>query len=102
MAVIDQNQQVTMINPRFTETFGYTDANIPTMSAWYQKAFPDQEIRRQVESFISPGPGDEQNVSQRVFPAMCRSGEEKNVVFRLVLLSDGTKILTCDAKEKAQ
>src|SRR5690242_18735483 len=33
------------VNSCFTELFGYTRDDIPTLDAWYEKAYPDPEYR---------------------------------------------------------
>jgi diguanylate cyclase (GGDEF)-like protein/PAS domain S-box-containing protein len=39
---------VEYVNRRFTELFGYTLADIPTVKDWYLRAYPDASVRRQV------------------------------------------------------
>ncbi len=96
MAVINQDRQVTMINPAFTEMFGYTQADIPTLDSWHEKGFPDPEIRREAASLLAPDPGNEQTIPPQMFPVWCKYGEEKSVLFRPILLSDGTRVMSCD------
>jgi PAS domain S-box-containing protein len=48
MALNDDQQNITFLNPVFTQTFGYTREDIPTLAAWWPKAYPDPEYRKWV------------------------------------------------------
>ncbi|MDP3878405.1 MAG: PAS domain S-box protein [Methylobacter sp.] len=50
MVLNDDQLNITFLNQAFVQTFGYTLADIPTLSAWWQKAYPDPEYRQWVES----------------------------------------------------
>ena len=40
--------RIAFLNRRFVELFGFTLADVPTLEAWYQRAYPDPTYRRQV------------------------------------------------------
>jgi PAS domain S-box-containing protein len=46
MVVADSDGQMTYLNPKFTELFGYTLEDIPTVAIFWRKTFPDTEYRR--------------------------------------------------------
>jgi PAS domain S-box-containing protein len=48
MALNDDRNRITLLNPAFTETFGYTLSDIPTLDDWWPKAYPDPEYRSRV------------------------------------------------------
>jgi PAS domain S-box-containing protein len=50
IALIDQNDDPVYFNKKFTETFGYTHEDIPTMEKWWELAYPDEEYRKEVYS----------------------------------------------------
>lgn len=47
-AINDNRQNIILLNKSFTETFGYTLEDIPTLSDWWPKAYPDSEYRNWV------------------------------------------------------
>ena len=47
-ALNDPELNITYLNSAFTRTFGYDRADIPTVSAWWPKAYPDEHCREQV------------------------------------------------------
>ena len=46
MALNDEQQNITFVNPAFVQTFGYTLEDIPTLQQWRSNAYPDPEYRR--------------------------------------------------------
>ncbi len=46
MALNDDQQNITFLNPAFIQTFGYTLDDIPTLAYWWPKAYPDLEYRQ--------------------------------------------------------
>ena len=47
IAIFDGSGRAEAFNDRFVTTFGYTSASLPTLEAWWEKAFPDPSVRRQ-------------------------------------------------------
>jgi diguanylate cyclase (GGDEF)-like protein/PAS domain S-box-containing protein len=44
----NRNGKFDYVNHKFTEFFGYTIEDIPTLSAWFEKAFPEKEYQDKV------------------------------------------------------
>lgn len=47
-AVHDEHRNITYLNKAFTQLFGYTVADIPTLADWRCQAYPDSEYRQWV------------------------------------------------------
>ena len=47
-AINDEQQNITYLNPAFIKTFGYDLDDIPTLSDWWPRAYPDPEYRQWV------------------------------------------------------
>ncbi|MFA6310193.1 MAG: PAS domain S-box protein [Sterolibacterium sp.] len=45
LCFVNQDGEITDINARFTEVFGYTHEDVPTLNAWWQLAYPDPAYR---------------------------------------------------------
>jgi PAS domain S-box-containing protein len=45
MGLVNRDGIMTFINDRHTQLFGYTSDDIPTISEWWQKAYPDGKYR---------------------------------------------------------
>ena len=50
MALNDERQNVTFLNPAFVQTFGYSIDDVPTLADWWPKAYPDSDYRLWVQS----------------------------------------------------
>jgi len=48
VGLVDRNGASIYYNDRFTQVFGYTQADIPTLQAWWQRAYPDPAYRLRV------------------------------------------------------
>ncbi|WP_232056864.1 PAS domain S-box protein [Methylomonas rhizoryzae] len=48
-ALIDAEQRITLLNPAFISTFGYTVRDIPSLSDWWEKAIPDSANRNRMQ-----------------------------------------------------
>ncbi len=80
LALNDDQQRVTFLNPAFVQTFGYTLEEVPTLSDWWPKAYPDPDYRRWVaETWLA-----------RVEKAK-RSGEEFQPMEVTIRCKDGTR-----------
>jgi PAS domain S-box-containing protein len=49
MAINNDLQEITYVNPAFTQTFGYRLSDTPTLSQWWHKAYPDAQYRESVQ-----------------------------------------------------
>ncbi len=48
LAILQNNQTMVYLNRRFTEVFGYTLEDLPTVEAWWNKVYPEQSYRQEI------------------------------------------------------
>ena len=48
IALNDEQQHITFLNPAFVQTFGYIQEDIPTLTHWWSQAYPDLAYRQKV------------------------------------------------------
>ena len=46
--LVESDKTVSLTNDRFSQLFGYTPADIPTIHDWWRRAFPDEAYRQKV------------------------------------------------------
>jgi PAS domain S-box-containing protein len=92
--VLVRDGRIALVNPRFTETFGYTKVDMPTLQDWFSKAVPDPEHRTLALTCLDSGQSDKGDYLSQVFPVRCRNGEEKQAEMHPVFLSDGTQVVS--------
>jgi PAS domain S-box-containing protein len=95
MNMIDRSGNMTYVNPKFRNMFGYDLPEIPDGKTWFRKAFPDPDYR---DSAISAWLDDsrENETAARVFTVTCKDGTEKIVSFIAVPLSGGGYIVSSE------
>ena len=83
-ALNDSEQNITYINSAFIRTFGYEQKDIPTVEAWWPKAYPDEMYRQKVakEWFLRL---DVAKRDAKTFDPMevrihCKDGRERTVL----------------------
>lgn len=105
VALIGKDGTYKYINPRFSEIFGYTLADIPTGKDWFEKAFPDPESRREA---ILTWTGDlsrsaSGQVRSRIFKITCKDGSRKDINLQSVSQETGDQLIIYeDISEKSQ
>jgi len=97
--VVVRDGRITLVNPRFTETFGYTKDDMPTLQEWFLKAVPDPEHRSMALSALDPGLWNAGDSPAQTISVRCRNGDEKQAEILPVFLSDGTQVITCQVKD---
>ena len=97
IAIIDSSGRYEYINPEFTHIFGYTLADIPTGTAWFEKVFPDPGYRQEVISawFEDLCRATANSDRHRTFQVTCKTGKEKIVFFRPVTMTTGKQFVIC-------
>lgn len=97
ISIMRSDRVFEYFNPKFAEMFGYTLDDLPSKEVWFQKAYPDEEYRKQRISewtkdyFEEPG---KMEIKPRVFTVTCKSGEKKTIHFRVVALNEGRQLIT--------
>lgn len=98
ITVVDSGGRVEYINPEFVESFGYRLEDIPTVTDWYNKIFPNIFERR---DFIAHWKEDMQkaktlNREPRMFNVTNKSGNIENIIFRQVILDEDKEYIICE------
>ncbi len=98
MAIIDKNEELQYLNPKFRDVFGYDSHDIPNVKQWFQLAFPDPAYRHEVISvwladLAALRPGE---ARERTFSVIRKDGLERIIHFRLVELENSDHLVTCE------
>lgn len=80
----DQAGKLTYLNQAFTETFGYTMADIPTVDDWWLKAFPDSNYRQQIQQnwqqHLTQADISGEPIKSNECDVICKNGDKKVVI----------------------
>ncbi|MCF8223347.1 MAG: PAS domain-containing protein [Bacteroidales bacterium] len=100
----DKEENTIFINKQFTEIFGYTINDMPSVNEWWQLAYPDIQFRKQVqetwrEEMLKAQNGNEM-VESLEFPVNCKDGTIRDIEFRMASDNELNYIIFTDITER--
>ena len=88
----DDADNITFVNQAFTDTFGYTLSDIPTIEKWWVQAYPDEAYRRRVQKMWSQHLQQAHNLKKPPQPleveVCCKHGQRKYVLANTTMVAD--------------
>ncbi len=92
-------------NAKFTEIFGYTSEDIPTVDQWFRLAYPDAEYRQWVvktwEAAVARAKNKEIDIEPNEYRVTCKNGEVRKMLISGTFFQDsllGTFVDITDLK----
>lgn len=83
-ALNDSALNITYLNSAFTRTFGYDQNDIPTLSTWWPKAYPDemyqQEVAKEWLQRLDAAKRDAKPFEPLEVKIRCKDGSERTVL----------------------
>ncbi len=102
----DQQPAITLVNKAFTETFGYTREDIPTVQAWLEAAYPDPAYRAEIlagwEAGMARGRSEEGAIGMNEVRIRCKDGSVRDAIFNATLTEDGPIVALQDISKRKQ
>jgi len=93
LALNDQQQNITFLNNAFIQTFGYDLTDMPTLSRWWQKAYPDPAYRQWVsdtwQASLRQAESEHQLFAPLEVTICCKNGTIKTVLVNASAILDG-------------
>lgn len=103
---VKNNGEVEFHNDRFSELFGYTLQDIPTVNDWWRLAFPQTEYRNRAmfiwNQAVEDALGGSRYIEPLTFHISCRSEEIKTVEISGLLTEKGYLAAFTDITERMQ
>ena len=85
MALTDEEQRIHFLNEKFTQLFGYTLTDIPTVEEWWPRAYPDPSCREEVKTEWNRRVGAVMREGVEFVPmeavVVCKDGNRRDIVF---------------------
>ena len=98
------NGTVTYLNQSFTETFGYTLSDIPTVSDWAVKAYPNRQYREEVFAKWNASVETAKTGNQKVPPSelqvVCKDGRTKEIIIEASFMDEMLLVSLIDITER--
>ncbi len=103
LAVNDENGVITLLNRKFVATFGYALDEIPTLDAWWLKAYPDpayrDRVRRAWTVTVERAQRDRTELDPMEFTVTCKDGTVRDISFSMAPLGSSNLVKLYDVTE---
>ncbi|MFO7752739.1 MAG: PAS domain S-box protein [Desulfobacteraceae bacterium] len=100
----DRQENTLYVSPKFTELFGYTISDIPSVNQWWSLAYPDEElgnrVRREWKTAIDQAMKSRHEIKPMEFPMTCKDGTVRQIEFRIRATDDLNVIVFSDVTER--
>ncbi|MFZ5549559.1 MAG: ATP-binding protein [Pseudomonadota bacterium] len=101
LALNDAALNITYLNAAFTRSFGYDRADVPTVQAWWRRAYPEEAYRPEVEAQsmcrLAAAQPDASGAEPTEAKIRCKSGADRTALVtatRLPSSSSGMQLVT--------
>jgi len=92
IAIHDFEGRIEFINRKFSETFGYTHEDIPTLESWVNQAYPDRAYREKLTKIWSEWTENSVRTGREMaggeFQVVCRDGSVKTAFITGIVTPD--------------
>lgn len=106
LAVNDERQNVTLLNRKFSETFGYTLADIPTLAEWWPRAYPDPVYRQRVaqewQAAVEKAQRDRTELEPLEYKVTCKDSTVRDIRFSMAPMGGSSLVIFYDVTERKQ
>ncbi|NCA70753.1 MAG: PAS domain S-box protein, partial [Sphingobacteriia bacterium] len=98
--------QITYVNEQFERTFGYQLEDIPTVSDWAWRAYPDAAYRQRSmdwwSSAVARATATTGQVESKEFQITCKDGTQRDVIISATVLDDLLLVSFLDISARKQ
>ena len=104
LSLVNADGTISGVNDRFVEIFGYTPDDVPTIEAWWPRAYPDPAYRQHVmstwQAVMDESMRSGSDIPAREYWITCKNGEARLVEVSGVVLADGLVATFVDVTER--
>ena len=106
MAITDDHGNITLLNQKFIETFGYTLADTPTLDKWWPLAYPDPAYRQRVAqewlAAVEKSQRDNTEIEPMEYTVTCQNGSTRDIRFSMAPMGNFSLVILYDLTELKQ
>lgn len=104
LGVVNNDGVITYFNGRFTEVFGYTRQDVPTIKEWWERAYPDESYRSWVldtwGAAVAKAAKEGTQIEPIEYKVTCKNGEERLVLIGGAILEDSVLATFVDITDR--
>jgi len=102
--ISDENEKTMYVNHKFTDLFGYTIDDMPTVDMWWPMAYPDEELRERAKREWKDAFGEAlatgSDMKPLEYPVTCRDGSIRHTEFRMATTGEFNVVIFSDISER--
>ena len=103
VASTDAEGRILYVNPKFTDMTGYSHSDVPTVTDWITRAYPDPEYRQHVMGNWEADTSPQNRDRDVIYKITCRQGQVKDIQLRAGFLDpDRMFVMLLDATDRVQ
>ena len=96
--------RITMINEQFVKTFGYLHEEIPTVTEWAHRAYPDPAYREEIMGWwfraVEQARNQKGKIESREIIVRCKDGTDKEIIISTTMLETRMILAFLDITER--
>lgn len=104
IVIADKDDNVVFVSKKFTEIFGYTIDDIPTIEDWYRRAYPNEPVRDRIRTIWSAAVEEARRTQAEIEPVeyavVCKDDGIRQIEFRMAATTDLQFVLFTDITER--
>ena len=104
LCLVDSAGEIVYIDDHFTSLFGYTRDDVPTLQAWWERAYPDPDYRKQVmeswQNDMKDAIIDDTDILPREYRVTMKNGDTCTVEISGIVLGDQFLATFLDVTER--
>jgi PAS domain S-box-containing protein len=106
LCYVNKDGVITFRNERFVKVFGYDEIEVPTLTEWWQKAYPDAEYRKWVvqnwDSAVKHATEKETDIETEEYHVTCKDGTLREIIISGITIKDNFLATFVDITERKQ
>ena len=106
LSFVDESGKISYVNDRFIQVFGYCQDDLPNLTEWWQRAYPDEQYRRwAIEAWHAAARrASETNtdIEPTVCHVTCKDGAVRVVVISGIPMGDAFLVTFMDITERSR
>jgi len=104
IVISDAHEKTLYASPKFTELFGYTLEDMPSVAQWWPLAYPDEALRTRVRqewtAVVDAAKKTHLEIKPLEYPVSCKDGSVRQIEFRMAATSTLHVIVFTDITER--
>jgi len=101
---VDSEGKIVLRNDRFVNTFGYTETDVPTLTEWWIKAYPDEQYRQKVNDSwnvaVEKAAESGTDIQSDVYHVTCKDGSIREIIISGTYINENFLATFIDITER--